>query len=403
MATPKALNELAAKRKETYSGNMINVDGVPIPKAQPIAGAVDTLSNPNIEVSPVQSSPVPPLPDLSSLYSTPAPPPSIAEMEEQVEMGARSPAESGDSNLWYFLPAALGALTGNLGEGAAASAGAIGEARKKDQAQKDYNRALSDKLRMLQMQRKASAIPKPVLVDRGGVPIYEDPGAAVGQQAFVKTGAESGKDERQLRAQEFQERMKMTERQNKAFEDFTKPKSPFSESNDNMKLTVSAMKQLNEGGPVAEAGLPSLIARGVFKEKGVLTEQDVQRVGGNQALLAQYNRTLSKAIKGEPLTDTDREDIKVLLKVGYTEEVERMKKQADRYIKARKALGTDVGDIINTFVEESIEPLPELKPRVLPALQRGKAQPTKPQQSKPKVIRQNGVDYILNEQTGQYE
>lgn len=383
------LDEFIVNRREKKDGGVImdyetpiDVDGV-MPPPPPTQSVAQTA--------------------MSEILKTPEPQPSITEMEEKIEMGARSPAESGDSNLWYFLPAALGALTGNIGEGSAASAGIIGDARKRDQAQKDYDKTLSDKLRMLQMQRKSSATPKPVLVDRGGVPIYEDPSAAIGQQAFVKSGAESGKDERQLRAQEFAERMKMTERQNKAFDDFVKPRSPFAESNDNMKLTVSAMKQLNEGGPVAEAGLPSLIARGVFKEKGVLTEQDVQRVGGNQALLAQYNRTLSKAIKGEPLTDADREDIKVLLKVGYTEEVGRMKAQAGRFIKAKKALGTDVGDIVNTFVQESIEPLPDLKPRVLPALQRNKAQPVKPQQNKPKVIRQNGVEYILNEQTGQYE
>ena len=397
---PKSLEEFITKRKGSYEGSMIDVEGIPTPKAQPIAGAVDTLSNPDMQASPVQAAPLQ-SPDLSSLYESVQSQPSITEMEEQVEMGARSPAQSGDSNLWYFLPAALGALTCNIGEGSAASAGIIGDARKREQAQSDYDRTLSDKIKMLQLERKKSSAAKPVLVDRDGKAIYEDPTAAIGQQAFVKTGAESGKDERQIKAQEFTERMKMTERQNKAFEDFTKPKSPFSESNDNMKLTVSAMKQLNEGGPVAEAGLPSLIARGVFKEKGVLTEQDVQRVGGNQALLAQYNRTLSKAIKGEPLTDTDREDIKVLLKVGYTEEVERMKTQANRYIKARKALGTDVGDIINTFVEESIEPLPDLRPRVLPALQRSGG--AKPIQSKPKMIRQNGVEYILNEKTGQYE
>ena len=150
---PKSLEEFITKRKGSYEGSMIDVEGIPTPKAQPIAGAVDTLSNPDMQASPVQAAPLQ-SPDLSSLYESVQSQPSITEMEEQVEMGARSPAQSGDSNLWYFLPAALGALTGNIGEGSAASAGIIGDARKREQKIADDKTTLDKKIAEMRLKRQ---------------------------------------------------------------------------------------------------------------------------------------------------------------------------------------------------------------------------------------------------------
>jgi hypothetical protein len=112
-----------------------------------VAPGVDRVSTQQAAAAPQVIPTLPPVDDV---------PPSIVEREEKIEELMRNPAASGgdESNLWYFLPAALGALTGNLGEGAAASAGAIGEARKRGQQLEDYNLKLDAKLRELALQRQ---------------------------------------------------------------------------------------------------------------------------------------------------------------------------------------------------------------------------------------------------------
>jgi hypothetical protein len=338
-------------------------------------------------------------PTIPEPLESPSMPTSIVEAEEVIEQAIREPAsqaQSPDSNLWYFLPAALGALTGNIGEGAAASSQGIGMARARQEKIDDYNRTLEAKLKAMATQRGEGKLYE---IDQDGKPIFATAEQAKGKQAFKAQKLDDlGKDERQRRAQEFTERMKLTDRQENAVKDFIKPNSEFSNHLSNMQLSVSAMRQLNEGGPIAESGLPSLIARGVFKEKGVLTEQDVKRVAGDPSLLAQYNRTLSKALEGKPLTENDRKDVSVLLKVGYNEEIERMNKVSNKFIKTKKATGLDVEEPIKIWLQDSIEPMPGLKGAIAPSRQ------LKPNTSgKPKRIEQNGVIYILNEKTGQYE
>lgn len=333
--------------------------------------------------------------------------PSVVEQEEAIEQAVRQPAaqpqgQSPDSNLWYFLPAALGALTGNIGEGSAASAGAIGDARKRQFAKEDYEKTLSDKLKMLQAQRKGDS--KLYEVDKEGKAVFMPREQAIGQQAYkASKTADDGKDIRQLRAQDFAERMKLNDRQDKAMKDFTAPNGEFTKHLENMQMSVSAMKQLNEGGPIAESGLPSLIARGVFKEKGVLTEQDVQRVGGDPSLIAQYNRTLSKALRGEGLTPDDRRDVAVLLKVGYQEEIDRMNKVANKFVKTRKAVGLDIEEPVKLWLKESTEGLPSLTTKVEPSRMQRQSRVKRVIQTKPRRVVQDGVTFVLNEKTGEYE
>jgi hypothetical protein len=168
------------------------------------------------------------------------------------------------------------------------------------------------------------------------------------------------KRQRQLSSQQFQ-----------ALNNYTKPTGEAGKHREKMGSIIQAAGILNEGGPIGESGLPSLIARGIFGETGVLTEPDVRRVGGDPSLVAISARLWGKAIKGEPLEESDREDIYKVLKVAHRIRAMKMAEERDAYIKAYKNLGIDVSDSIRDYTR--IPDLPSLGPRVLPSRRSQKA------------------------------
>jgi hypothetical protein len=147
--SPKALEDFISTRKQKYGGGMINVEGISPNQMPELQGDVAGVGQPDIQASPVQASSIP----TEDFSSTPIP--NVSEREEQIEQLVRDPASSGAdaSNLWYFLPAALGALTGNLGEGAGASADIMGNAINRSRKVQDDQNALDRKLKELALRR----------------------------------------------------------------------------------------------------------------------------------------------------------------------------------------------------------------------------------------------------------
>ena len=170
--------------------------------------------------------------------------------------------------------------------------------------------------------------------------------------ADAKTSGESGKDQRQLAAQRFQ-----------AIAKVTAPNSPITLSMQNIDGIAKAQELLNSGGPIAESILPSLIARSVAGEKGVLTEQDVARVQGDPALLSKYNRLWGKFLAGESLGNADRQDVAVLLKIAYQVESDKLKRVSKGFGDAFSSVGVDVNEGINAFIGANQPKLKPLTPR----------------------------------------
>jgi hypothetical protein len=162
---------------------------------------------------------------------------------------------------------------------------------------------------------------------------------------------EQGRNERQKEAQKL--RVK---------QEFQKPTSPFGSLLKENETIVSAGKLLNDAGTIAESGIGALIARGIFREVGVLTDSDIKRTSGDPSLVAQYNRLWGRLMKGDYLEDTDRQDVRVLLEVANNVVKDRMKKQ----VKAQSSLypELDVNKDIQAYADTVVEDLPAFKGKV---------------------------------------
>lgn len=174
--------------------------------------------------------------------------------------------------------------------------------------------------------------------------------------------------------QAMREKFKLTDRQDRALKDFTlNANSPFKQADDNINAIQRAHNILNEGGVVGGEGVRSLIARGVFGEKGVLTEQDVQRIGGDKAATARVNSLLQRLSQGYSPLPEDRKDLDILLRAAHDFELRKMNQEKDRYIKTQKALGVDLSGPLNQYVRNYS--LPPLKGAVLPTRVAGQSAP----------------------------
>lgn len=174
--------------------------------------------------------------------------------------------------------------------------------------------------------------------------------------------------------QALREKFKLTDRQDKALKDFTlNTNSPFKQADDNINAIQRAHNLLNEGGVVGGEGVRSLIARGVFGEKGVLTENDIGRVGGDKSATARVNSLLQRLSQGYNPLPEDRKDLDILLRAAHNFELDKMVQEKDRYLKTQKSLGIDLSEPLNQYVRSYS--LPPLKGAVLPARAAGQSAP----------------------------
>jgi hypothetical protein len=162
--------------------------------------------------------------------------------------------------------------------------------------------------------------------------------------------SEQGKAERQKLAMS-----------NKAVDDFIKPNSKSANSVEMLESMVSAADILSQGGPVGLGGVKSLIARGVFREVGVLTEQDVGRLGGDLSAYAQAQRFLGRLKSGTALQPEDVQDAYQLLRVVHARESERLKNYTKQYIQLKSPVADEkILGGLTKFTQSLVEPLPKL-------------------------------------------
>lgn len=290
--------------------------------------------------------------------------PSVVETEEAIEQIVRQPAAqpqpgSQDSNLWYFLPAALGALTGNIGEGSAASAGVIGDARKRQFAREDYEKTLADKLKMMQAQRKGDS--KLYEVDKDGNRIYATREQAIGQLAASKPSSGSSLDEkiklyRATRGEDYQKGLDQRKKNQEEKEsrevrkDFLGDKqvAPTLVALDTIKELRTALDTPGWAGAVTAQ---AKFIRGVLKEVGNLNEQEQARAGMSPAIENRLNQFFNKLANGDTLTDTDRKSLKDIMNKMENVYVISLNKKADQYIKSQKnATGRDIRPVLEPFI-----------------------------------------------------
>jgi len=300
---------------------------------------------------------------------------SITEQEEEIDRtlagpeAMRSPASGDDaSSLWYFLPAALGALTGNA-EGFGASAGIINQARTRQEQIDDFNRSLEGRLQQLAAQRKAAAAGKPVLVDKDGLPIYEDPQAAIGQQAFVKDGKEGMSMEDKIKLYKAtrgetadknlalrKEQQEENESRN-ARKDFVNDKqvAPTMTALDTVKELREALKTPGWAGAVTAQ---AKFIRGVLKEVGNLNESEQQRASVSPSWVNRTTQFINKIQKGDPLTNADRQSLMDIMNRMESVYAISLHKKADAYSKSVKnSTGRDIRPVLDPF----LPPIPSTK------------------------------------------
>lgn len=152
--------------------------------------------------------------------------------------------------------------------------------------------------------------------------------------------AENGKDERQIR----QIRVGL-------LKDITKPTSVYSQRRESLEGMNRAAQLLNDGGPIGASGLRMILARSVFGEKGPLSDGDVSRLSGDPSAQAVVSRIWDKYLSGEPLTPTDRTDVRKVIDIASNLATADANRYLDGYVDTYRAEGYDLNPQLQHFRE----------------------------------------------------
>jgi hypothetical protein len=155
-----------------------------------------------------------------------------------------------------------------------------------------------------------------------------------------------------------------TKQQKSAFEKFSAPTSKYNQAEKEVWTIRNAMDVLNEGGTIGEGGIPSLVARAIFKEVGNLSQSDLRLSGGDPSALAIANRFKGKVLEGKNLTEEDRRDLKVLFDAAYKHSAYKARRVAETTKKSYRAMGTNIDDIVDSYID--LPDMPDLQPAVPP-------------------------------------
>lgn len=144
-----------------------------------------------------------------------------------------------------------------------------------------------------------------------------------------------------------------------AFDKFVSKNSKYNTAEQDVWATKNAMDILNKGGIIGEGGIPTMVAKSIFKEVGNLSETDLKMAKGSPAISAMAQRWAGRAFDGQPLRPEDRKDLAILFKVAYNHSANKARVVADRTKKGYKAMGMPgIGAGIDAYV--NIPDLPEL-------------------------------------------
>ena len=157
-----------------------------------------------------------------------------------------------------------------------------------------------------------------------------------------------------------------------AFDKFASAGSKYNKAEQEVWTVKNAMDVLNNGGVVGEGGIPSLVARAIFKEVGNLSASDLKLAKGSPAIQAMAARFSGRVLDGENLTPEDRKDLAILFRTAYNHAKNKALTIANRTKKGYAAMGnTRMGEAIDAYVH--IPEMDELKDAI-PASGSGKAQ-----------------------------
>jgi hypothetical protein len=144
-----------------------------------------------------------------------------------------------------------------------------------------------------------------------------------------------------------------------AFDKFVSKGSKYNTAEQDVWATKNAMDILNKGGIIGEGGIPTMVAKSIFKEVGNLSETDLKMAKGSPAISAMAQRWAGRAFDGQPLRPEDRKDLAILFKVAYNHSANKARIIADRTKKGYKAMGMEgIGHGIDAYV--NIPELPDL-------------------------------------------
>lgn len=379
-------------------------------EAIPVSSAIREVVAPQRTVQPTQ--PAPQEKSFADMISDLQRSPSQAPREDiygstETEIQRLKSQRSGaGDNGWIDLlgmaiPTVVGASVGQLGAGAI-PAGEYGIARGKEIRAQDQKleemiaKLASDRAKALGRQKEA-ADPVKTFLGPDGQPyaLRLSQGNALGLPEFKEgsfkdlrivdpvTGEEkvglldqkrgevkqtdllAGKNKASSRnerlAKQFQDKERI-----KALANEIKPTSAINEGLSNLDGIVNANSLLGSG-PVGLNLLPSIIARSIGKEKGVLSDRDIGRVQGDPALESRYNRMWSKLINGESLNEFDRKDIRTVLEIAYNVESDRIEKLVKAQKQAYGSVGVDLGSGLEEYYTSRRTTLPKMPPPAISA------------------------------------
>lgn len=132
----------------------------------------------------------------------------------------------------------------------------------------------------------------------------------------------------------------------KAQEDFEKRVK-----NERQRLEgVSTVKSLLEtGGPISQSVAQFQIAR-LAQGAGVLTDRDVQRLGGSRALQNRVESFVNTILEGKPLTPSDTAELLDIVNLFDTRLNEQLQEKAQQFAEGRaKALKQPVGEVLDVL------------------------------------------------------
>lgn len=137
-------------------------------------------------------------------------------------------------------------------------------------------------------------------------------------------------------------------KQIKAFEKFTSASSPYQKAEDGVYGAVNAMDMLNKGGVIGANGLPTVIAKQIFKEVGNLSSTDLSMAKGNQGAVSLAQRLYNKMSTGE-LGPEDRKDVETVIKAAYDHAYWKAGQVKEKFKRGYKATGVNMDEPFDTY------------------------------------------------------
>jgi hypothetical protein len=182
-------------------------------------------------------------------------------------------------------------------------------------------------------------------LERGAVDSY------LGKVPVKPSAAEDGKNDRFNKAHE-----------NRVVIDFAKPTSSFNKTKDQINDIVKAADILNANNPLGNEGNKVFIAKSVFGQGGVLSDQDLIMLQGSGALDDKAVRQILRWRTGQ-IGEQDLKDIREILDKVYPYLVEKANMEVSSIADAN-AEYPGIRTRISAYAKGKIKGMPEFNPKI---------------------------------------